>query len=136
MPTEHGGQATVATTCARSPSASKSTRKLRIMGSKSELLRTLQAQKRRVLACPVLYRSGAPEEIRTPDSQPRPLTRTAGPLRREPGEPVKPEGIGRRALWVERQVRHHRADGAREYHSVRCATRLKPGPRRLVSEAG
>jgi DNA invertase Pin-like site-specific DNA recombinase len=27
----------------------------------------LQAQKRRVLACPVLYRSGAPEEIRTPD---------------------------------------------------------------------
>ena len=27
----------------------------------------LQAQKRRVLACPVLYRSGAPEGIRTPD---------------------------------------------------------------------
>jgi len=33
------------------------------MGSKSVLLRTLslpQAQKRRVLACPVLYRSGVP----------------------------------------------------------------------------
>jgi len=62
-----------------------------------------------------------------------------GKLRRsrcEPGEPVKPEGVGWRALWVERQVRHHRADGAREFHSVRCATRLKPGPRRLVSEAG
>ena len=29
----------------------------------------LQAQKRRVLACPVLYRSGAPEEIRAPDPQ-------------------------------------------------------------------
>jgi hypothetical protein len=32
-----------------------------------------QAQKRRVLACPVLYRSGAPEEIRTPDPQIRSL---------------------------------------------------------------
>ena len=28
-----------------------------------------QAQKRQVLECPVLYRSGAPEEIRTPDPQ-------------------------------------------------------------------
>ena len=45
----------------------------------------------------VLNAIGAPQEIRTPDSQPRPLTRTVGPLRREPGEPVKPEGVGRRA---------------------------------------
>jgi hypothetical protein len=55
-------------------------------------------------------------ELLTP--KPRPLTRTAGPLRREPGEPVKPEGVGRRALWVERQVRHHRADGAHELGTV------------------
>jgi Recombinase zinc beta ribbon domain len=33
----------------------------------------LQAQKPRLLACPVLYRSGAPEEIRTPDPQIRSL---------------------------------------------------------------
>ena len=45
----------------------------------------------------ILNASGAPQELRTPDSQPRPLTRTVGPLRREPGEPVKPEGVGRRA---------------------------------------
>src|SRR6202011_3746571 len=32
-----------------------------------------QAQKRRGLACPVLYRSGAPEGIRTPDPQIRSL---------------------------------------------------------------
>jgi hypothetical protein len=40
---------------------------LRIIGSKSELLRTLVAAstaKRRVLACPVLFRSGAPPAIR------------------------------------------------------------------------
>ena len=40
-------------------------KEVRIMGSKSELLRTLVAAssaKRRVLACPVLYRSGAPRE--------------------------------------------------------------------------
>jgi hypothetical protein len=40
---------------------------LRIMGSKSELLRTLVAAssaKRRVLACPILFRSGAPPAIR------------------------------------------------------------------------
>jgi hypothetical protein len=37
------------------------------MGSKSELLRKLVAasQKRQVLECPVLYRSGALGEIRT-----------------------------------------------------------------------
>jgi hypothetical protein len=48
---------------------------LRIMGLKSVLARwsLLQAQKRQVLACPVLYRSGAPEEIRTPDPQIRSL---------------------------------------------------------------
>src|SRR6516165_4154444 len=33
----------------------------------------LQAQKRRLLVCPVLYRNGAPEEIRTPDPQIRSL---------------------------------------------------------------
>ncbi len=40
---------------------------LRIMGSKSELLRTLVAAssaKRRVLACPVLYRSGVPRSTK------------------------------------------------------------------------
>ena len=37
----------------------------------------------------VLNAIGVPQEIRTPDSQPRPLTRTVGPLRREPGEPGK-----------------------------------------------
>jgi site-specific DNA recombinase len=45
-------------------------KKLRIMGSKSVLLRTLVATssaKRLVLACPVLYRSGAPDTIRTCD---------------------------------------------------------------------
>jgi hypothetical protein len=36
---------------------------LRIMGSKSKLLRTLvAASSAKILACPVLYRSGAPEE--------------------------------------------------------------------------
>ena len=41
-------------------------KELRIMGSKSALLRTLvgaESAKRQVLACPVLYRNGAPEEI-------------------------------------------------------------------------
>src|SRR5215831_7978146 len=33
----------------------------------------LQSQKRRLLVCPVLYRNGAPEEIRTPDPQIRSL---------------------------------------------------------------
>src|SRR5215468_8141699 len=33
----------------------------------------LQAQKRRLLVCPVLYRNGAPEEIRTPDPEIRSL---------------------------------------------------------------
>src|SRR5215831_6959156 len=33
----------------------------------------LQSQKRRLLVCPVLYRNGAPEEIRTPDPQIRRL---------------------------------------------------------------
>jgi hypothetical protein len=43
---------------------------LRITGSKSELLRTLvvaSSAKTAGLTLPVLYRSGAPEEIRTPD---------------------------------------------------------------------
>jgi len=43
---------------------------VRIMGSKSNCCARSsppQAQKRRVLAFPVLYRSGAPEEIRAPD---------------------------------------------------------------------
>ena len=44
---------------------------VRIMGSKSVYCcarsSPLRAQKRRVLACPVLYRAGAPEGIRTSD---------------------------------------------------------------------
>jgi len=42
-------------------------REVRIMGSKGTLLRTLgdaQAGKRRVLGCPVLFRSGAPKRIK------------------------------------------------------------------------
>ena len=59
--------ATVAITSARWPNASKSTRKKfaswdRKAHSCARFL-LLRAQKRRVLACPVLYRSGAPEEI-------------------------------------------------------------------------
>jgi site-specific DNA recombinase len=46
-------------------------KKVRIMGSKSVLLRTLVAQKRQVLECPVLYRIGALGEIRTPDPRNR-----------------------------------------------------------------
>ena len=45
-------------------------KEVRIMGSKSVLLRTLsplRSRKRRVLAFPVLYRSGAPDRIRTCD---------------------------------------------------------------------
>jgi hypothetical protein len=41
-------------------------KEVRIMGSKSALLRTLsqpQAQKRRILACPVLYPSGTPARL-------------------------------------------------------------------------
>src|SRR6266576_6905209 len=52
------------------------------MGSKSMLLRTLVAAssaKRRVLALPVLYRSGAPGEIRTPDPQIRSLAQCVDP---------------------------------------------------------
>jgi hypothetical protein len=41
-------------------------KELRIMGSKSSCGRSslLKAQKRRVLACPVLYRSGAPDRMK------------------------------------------------------------------------
>ena len=56
---------------ARSPNASKSTPKnFASWGRKANCFARsspLQAQKRRVLACPVLYRSGALGEIRTPD---------------------------------------------------------------------
>ena len=51
-------------------------KEVRIMGSKSVLLRTLVAAssaKRRVLECPVLCRSGALGGIRTPDPQIRSL---------------------------------------------------------------
>jgi hypothetical protein len=60
-----------ATTSARSPSASKWTRKkFASWGPKAHCFARLspsQAQKLRVLACPVLYRSGAPGVIRTHD---------------------------------------------------------------------
>ncbi len=48
----------------------------------------LQARKRRVLALPVLYRSGAPEEIRTPDPQIRSLVFAP------PARPRNPAGTG------------------------------------------
>jgi hypothetical protein len=61
--------ATAATTSARSPNASKWTRKKFVSwGPKADCCvrsSPLQAQKRRVLACPALYRSGAPDKIRT-----------------------------------------------------------------------
>jgi site-specific DNA recombinase len=70
-------EATAAITSARSPNGSKSIRKncasrdrKAYSCGRSSLL---EAQKRQVLACPVLYRSGAPEEIRTPDPQIRSL---------------------------------------------------------------
>ena len=62
--------AIAAITCARWPSASKSTRKNFASWARKASCcarsSPLQAQKRRVLACPVLYRSGAPGAIRTP----------------------------------------------------------------------
>ena len=60
------------------------TKEVRILGSKSVLLRTLVAAssaKRRVLALPVLYRSGAPERIRTSDPQIRSLVLYPAELR-------------------------------------------------------
>ncbi len=51
-------------------------KEVRIMGSKSALLRTLviaSSANRLRLECPVLYRNGAPEGIRTPDPQIRSL---------------------------------------------------------------
>src|SRR5450432_1083499 len=66
-----GAAAIAATTFARSPSVSKSTRKnFASWDRKANCCARsspLQAQKRRVLACPVLYRSGAPDTIRTCD---------------------------------------------------------------------
>jgi hypothetical protein len=63
--------AIAAITFARSPSASKLTRKnCASWGRKANCCARsspLLAQKRRVLACPVLYRSGAPDTIRTCD---------------------------------------------------------------------
>ncbi len=69
--------AIAATISAHSPNASKWTRKKfaswdRKACSCARSL-PLQARKRRVLALPVLYRSGAPQEIRTPDPQIRSL---------------------------------------------------------------
>ena len=49
-------------------------KELRIMGSKARFCARsspLKAQKRRVLACPALYQSGALGEIRTPDPRNR-----------------------------------------------------------------
>src|SRR5882724_13103541 len=69
LPSGPRAAATAAIIFARSPNASKSTRKnFASWGRKANCCARsspLQAQKRRVLACPVLYRSGAPEEIRT-----------------------------------------------------------------------
>jgi hypothetical protein len=69
MRTESGGYAAI--TFARLPNALKSTSKNVVLwGRKASCcarLSLLQAQKRRVLACPVLYRSGAPDTIRTCD---------------------------------------------------------------------
>jgi hypothetical protein len=69
--------ATVAITSARSPNGSKSIRKNCASWDRKAYFRARssqhRAQKRLVLACRVLYRSGAPEEIRTPDPQIRSL---------------------------------------------------------------
>src|SRR5215471_21465398 len=70
----------------RRPSISSSSdaKEVRIMGSKGELLRTLVAASSAKTAdfeCPVLFRSGAPEEIRTPDPQIRSLVLYPAELR-------------------------------------------------------
>ncbi len=69
--------ATAAITSAPSRNASKSMRKKFVSWDRKAYCcarsSPLQAPKRRVLAFPVLYRSGAPEEIRTPDPQIRSL---------------------------------------------------------------
>ncbi len=63
--------ATAAIISARSPNASKSIRKNCASWDRKACScarwSPLKAQKRRVLACPALYRSGAPDEIRTHD---------------------------------------------------------------------
>jgi site-specific DNA recombinase len=63
--------ATAATTSARSPSASRWTRKKFASWARKACCCARssppQAQKRQALECPVLYRSGAPERIRTSD---------------------------------------------------------------------
>ena len=75
--------ATAATTSAHSPNALKWTRKKFASWAPRTCCfarsSPLQAQKRRDLALPVLYRSGAPEEIRTPDPQIRRLTPSVEP---------------------------------------------------------
>ena len=59
----------------RSPSGSKSIRKNCVSWNRKAPCcarsSPLKAQKRRVLACPVLYRNGAPDTIRTCDLHPR-----------------------------------------------------------------
>ena len=73
--------ATAATTSAHSPNALKWTRKKFASWAPRTCCfarsSPLQAQKRRDLALPVLYRSGAPEEIRTPDPQIRSFVPTS-----------------------------------------------------------
>jgi site-specific DNA recombinase len=75
--------AIAATTFARSLSASRWTRKkFASLGRKANSCARSspsQAQKRRVLACPVLYRSGAPGRIRTSDPQIRSLVLLKNP---------------------------------------------------------
>jgi site-specific DNA recombinase len=74
--------ATAAITCARWPSGWKWTRKKFVSwGRKAYSCAPSsphRAQNRQVLECPVLYRNGAPEEIRTPDPQIRSLGRAIG----------------------------------------------------------
>jgi site-specific DNA recombinase len=82
-------EVTAVTTSARSPNGPKSIRmncaswgrKARSCARSSPL----QAQKRRVLACPVLYRSGAPDTIRTCDLCLRRATLYPAELRAHPG---------------------------------------------------
>src|SRR5947209_2869012 len=80
------------------------TKEVRILGSKSVLLRTLVAAssaKTAGLALPVLYRSGAPEEIRTPDPQIRSLVLYPAELRARVARAGKaPENSGSAAIAI------------------------------------
>ena len=73
----------------------------------------LQARKRRVLALPVLYRSGAPEGIRTPDPQIRSLVlypaELPAPSRRRVARPKRFELLTPRfVVWCSIQLSYGR----------------------------